>query len=101
MHIQKSLSVVALVTQYDNTNHYISAIMSHRDAVDVKGLDEVAASDGVSQSAIQTLIWVNGCYCGDGGTHRFGPLAQHCDILLLRKFWGIVILVHDANVYGC
>lgn len=42
---------------------------SHRDAVDVKGLDQVALSDGIPQCAIQSLVQVNCCYRGDGGTH--------------------------------
>lgn len=52
-------------------SYYISVhqMASHRDAVDVKGLDQVALSDGIPQCAIQSLIRVNGCYCGDGCTH--------------------------------
>lgn len=52
-------------------SYYISVqqMTSHRDAVDVKGLDQVALSDGILQGAIQSLVWINGCYCGDGGTH--------------------------------
>lgn len=73
---------------------------SHRDAVYMKGLDQVAVSDSISQGAVQTLIWVDCCHCGDGGAHCVRSLAQHCDILLLRKLWGVIVLIHNVNVDG-
>lgn len=74
--------------------------MSYRDAVHMKGLDQVAMSNSISQGPIQTLIWVNGCYRSDGGTHRVWSLAQHCDILLLRKLRRVIVLVHNVNIDG-
>lgn len=74
--------------------------MSHRDAVYMKGLDQVSMSDGISQGAVQTLIWVDGRYCSDGGTHCVRALAQHCDILLLRELWGVIVLIHNVDVDG-
>lgn len=84
----------------DICTHSKKKVKSHRNAVYMKGLHQVATSDSISQSAIQTLIGIDGCYCGDGGTYCVWPLAQHCDILLLRKLWGIIILVHNANIDG-
>ena len=81
--------------------HYsIGYSKSHRDAVDMKGLDKVPVSNSISQGAIHTLIWVNGCYCGDGGSHCVWSLAQHGHILLLRKLWGVIVLVYNANIDG-
>ena len=57
-------------------------------------------SDSISQGAVQTLIWVDGRYRGDGGAHCVWSLAQHCDVLLLGKLWGIVVLVHNVNIDG-
>lgn len=74
--------------------------MSYCDAVDVKGLDQVAMSDGVSQGAVQILIRVDGCYCGDGGPHRVRSFAQHSDVLLLGEFWSVIVLIHDLNIDG-
>lgn len=71
---------------------------SHRDAVDVKGLNQVALRDGISQGAIPALVWVDGRYCGDSCTHCVGSLAQHGHILLLRELGSVVILIHDVNV---
>ncbi len=66
----------------------------------MKGLDQVAVSDSISQGPVQTLIWVDGCYRGDGGAHCVWSLAQHCDILLFRKLWGVIVLIHNANIDG-
>lgn len=74
--------------------------MSYRDVVNKEGLVQVSLSDSISQDAIQTLIWVNGCYCGNGGTHCFWSFAQHCDVLLLRKLWGVIILINNVNIDG-
>ena len=74
--------------------------MSYRDAVDMKGLDQVAMSDRISQGAVQTLVWVDGCYRGDGGTHCVRSLAQHGDILLLRKLGGVIVLIHNVDIDG-
>lgn len=74
--------------------------ISYRNTVNMKGLDQVAMSDCISQGAIHSLIWVDGCYCGDSGPHCVWSLTQHCDILLLRKLWGVVILIHNVDVDG-
>lgn len=78
----------------------VSWMTSHREAVDVKGLDQVALRDGISQGAIPALIRVDGRYCGDSCTHCVGSLAQHGHILLLRKLGSVVILIHDVNKDG-
>lgn len=71
---------------------------TYRDAIYTKGLNQVALSDSISQGSVQTLIWVNGRYCGDGGTHCVRPFTQHCDILLLRKLGGVIVLIHNVNI---
>lgn len=73
---------------------------SHREAVDVKGLDQVALRDGIPQGAIPALIRVDGRYCGNSCTHCVRSLAQHGHVLLLRKLGSVVILIHDVNVDG-
>lgn len=75
-------------------------ITSHREAVDVKGLDHVALSDGVTQGAVQTFVRVDGRHRGDGGSYSVRSLTQHRDVLLLWKLWGIVVLVHDMDIDG-
>lgn len=75
-------------------------IMSHRGAVYIKGLDQVAASDSISQGTVQTLIRVAGFHRGDGGTHCVWPLAQNGDILLLGKLWGVIVLINNMNIDG-
>lgn len=65
-HASKSLIYFIFSCSYYISVHQMS---SHRDAVDMKGLDQVALSYGIPQCAIQSLVRVNGCYCGDSGTH--------------------------------
>lgn len=59
----------SFIVFYSGFYVHVQRMASHRDAVDVKGLDQVALSDGILQGAIQALVWVDGCYCGNGGTH--------------------------------
>lgn len=73
---------------------------SHREAVDVKGLDQVAPRDGIPQGAVPALVRVDGRHCGDSRTHCVGSLAQHGHVLLLGKLGRVVILIHDVNVDG-
>lgn len=99
-HTESKFMLIFFCSCFAHHSIIISIIIYYRDAVDVKGLDKVATSDGISQGSIQTFIWVNGCYRGDGGTHCFWSFTQHSDVLLLRKFWSVVVLIHNVNIDG-
>lgn len=72
----------------------------YRDAVDIKGLDQVSLSDSITQSAIKTLVWVDGCNRGNGGAHSVRSLTENRDILFFRKLRSVIVFIHNADVDG-
>lgn len=76
-----------------------AGILTDRAAVNVEGTQDIAFGDGVCNSAIGSLILVQGLHGDKGGIEGVGTFIKGHLVQLLPEGRSVVVLVQDGDIH--